>query len=790
MSRKHHKKGRRRHGWRPRNKNTDVTAQESAEPRLESASVTTLPPDFPDLRGLIGKSILLTPGSAAVFALGSGDSTCSEALVPVLQPICHAEFLSSFKKEFAELYAADYEHVQWLRPSPIYHAYWAPANTTPIFTAAWIRSRKDESVFVTRSVPLALSPIKKASLTSMNTTTASSGSLNKHIKREVVAFDFGLTKASPVDNIESLFDVSYDKYQDTSICLHSSDEKDSCQSSSSLATMCFMEENVTTIQQEWTAKDVIFVTDAEECKRVDSMLNLQTAISICDESLFSYTDCDAPLTGLWHRLTFSGYNAVRGFFAYLLAICRWDSDLEEFIDSNKTISDDVYRLAYGLDSGLKQIPLIFMLGFFVSTIIGRWSKLFDNIGWIENLALCLNAMLKGDDEERRLMRRSIIRYVVILTLRDISLRVRRRFPNMDTIVKAGLGFLNDTELSMLDEIDTPYNRYWAPINWAISIISRAEEKKYIGAANSYNAVIQEIAKFRHCLKMVYNFDLSPVPLIFPQVVFLAVRTYYGICLFTRQFITPPRETKEYATYIDYYVPVMTILEFIFMIGWVKVGEVLLNPLGEDDDDIEGNFIIDRNIAIGMLIVDNYGMTPGLTRDRFAYGGFTPMYTKEAKEKIGALVGSVAMIALADSNDDVPMVKINPRKSIGYLPASERPKRRVVDNRSVSFTPHNAFTGSLPIKLNRPRNLTVKPSNYDNLSFDDSVKGDRLQRSSRLSEVPEETFDYSHSTMSTSSISNLTDDSFSSRNSSETSNQMPVQIDIPEEHPRISRIHIQ
>ena len=44
---------------------------------------------------------------------------------------------------------------------------------------------------------------------------------------------------------------------------------------------------------------------------------------------------------------------------------------------------------------------------------------------------------------------------------------------------------------------------------------------------------------------------------------------------------------------DIYVPVFTILEFIFYFGWMKVAESLINPFGEDDDDFAINYIIDR-----------------------------------------------------------------------------------------------------------------------------------------------------------------------------------------------------
>lgn len=52
--------------------------------------------------------------------------------------------------------------------------------------------------------------------------------------------------------------------------------------------------------------------------------------------------------------------------------------------------------------------------------------------------------------------------------------------------------------------------------------------------------------------------------------------------------------------IDVVVPVMTIIQFVFFVGWMKAAEVLLNPMGEDDDDFECNFLLDKNLAVKLL----------------------------------------------------------------------------------------------------------------------------------------------------------------------------------------------
>lgn len=55
-------------------------------------------------------------------------------------------------------------------------------------------------------------------------------------------------------------------------------------------------------------------------------------------------------------------------------------------------------------------------------------------------AILITTVVKGDDEETTIARRNLMRYLCltqVLVLRDISVPVRKRFPNLDSVVEAG-----------------------------------------------------------------------------------------------------------------------------------------------------------------------------------------------------------------------------------------------------------------------------------------------------------------------------------------------------------------
>ncbi|KAF1767966.1 hypothetical protein GCK72_007926 [Caenorhabditis remanei] len=292
------------------------------------------------------------------------------------------------------------------------------------------------------------------------------------------------------------------------------------------------------------------------------------------------------------------------------------------------------------------IPITFMLGFYVSAVFTRWWQIFDNIGWIDTPCLWITQYVKGESERAKCVRRNCIRYAILtqaMVYRDVAASVRKRFPTFNHLVTAGL--MTEKEMLEFDSIPSPHAKYWQPMHWLFSMISLARDEGMIKSDIIYVDLMEKMRQFRVNILSLTLYDWVPVPLVYTQVVHLAVRSYFLVALFGRQYLHPDTSrVPDYKTTIDLYVPIMSVLQFIFFIGWMKVAEVLLNPLGEDDDDFECNWILDRNLQVGLMVVDTaYNRYPTLEKDQFWEDVLPePLYTAEsAMRPLNPQVGSCA-----------------------------------------------------------------------------------------------------------------------------------------------------
>lgn len=100
----------------------------------------------------------------------------------------------------------------------------------------------------------------------------------------------------------------------------------------------------------------------------------------------------------------------------------------------------ILNLVRHLDDRITYIPIVLLLGFFVTFVIDRWKQIFTNIAFIDNVGFTVSNYIVGSEEETILARKDILRYVCaaqVLLLRDISHKVRKRFPTMESLVQSG-----------------------------------------------------------------------------------------------------------------------------------------------------------------------------------------------------------------------------------------------------------------------------------------------------------------------------------------------------------------
>lgn len=133
----------------------------------------------------------------------------------------------------------------------------------------------------------------------------------------------------------------------------------------------------------------------------------------------------------------------------------------------------------------------------------------------------------------------------------------------------------------------------------------------------------------------------------------------------QQWIEDKGKENGYSNRVDLYFPIFTMLQFFFYMGWLKVAEQLINPFGEDDDDFEVNWMIDRNLQVSYLIVDEmHHDHPELLKDQY----WDSVLTTELPYTIASMnnreqppAPSTANIAVsAHKAEIIPMVPSHPK----------------------------------------------------------------------------------------------------------------------------------
>ena len=175
-------------------------------------------------------------------------------------------------------------------------------------------------------------------------------------------------------------------------------------------------------------------------------------------------------------------------------------------------------------------------------------------------------------------------------------------------------------------LKTPHESTWTPILWATKLITRAriDEKVQIDPP-SYNNLQNSFDKIESANRKILNYGWVNFPLAYTQVATISVNLYFLAALFGRQYLIPSKTNSgnfdnsdlfpdlliPYSTKIPYeshtpdlFIPFFTLIELFCYVGWIKVAEMLLNPFGEDDEDFQINYLIDRNLQVTNNVLEN------------------------------------------------------------------------------------------------------------------------------------------------------------------------------------------
>ncbi|KAK6056919.1 Bestrophin [Cooperia oncophora] len=233
----------------------------------------------------------------------------------------------------------------------------------------------------------------------------------------------------------------------------------------------------------------------------------------------SYSDTFVRLLFRWKGSLWKAIWRHLLVFLFLYYAHQW-----EFIMTQKQ-QEMFVKYVILFDSWTKEIPLTFLLGFYVAMIIRRWWDCCQLISWPDHLLYNVSALIRGNDvtETRPVIRGTIAAdtpycHPLLAWGRSHIVRVLARYPTDEHLLDSGL--INKEELALFKTIHVrvdPHQKWFVPINWIQTMMVRCFEKGTLGHTNELRVLLDALEKYRNGFFQLFIYDWIAIPLVYTQV---------------------------------------------------------------------------------------------------------------------------------------------------------------------------------------------------------------------------------------------------------------------------------
>ena len=247
--------------------------------------------------------------------------------------------------------------------------------------------------------------------------------------------------------------------------------------------------------------------------------------------------------------------------------CRGDLDLDDDENgSNYTEKcEKVYFTQQKIKHEIKQWLQIhkmytkvitFVLGFYMSTMMGRWWSQISKLPDITQVAMKLNALVcpnnsaeteRAEEMKRRILRYCMLSYYLLMIEVNGPKTFKKSFigrayvcftrdkkaPKYSTLKFHEVedkGLLVGQEKDIFDGKSKDLEKYWwVPMNWACKLV-----QENLGMINYADEVVKSLTAYQHNLQSLLEYHMNPFPSLSRQVAHLACWAYILFSAFATQ----------------------------------------------------------------------------------------------------------------------------------------------------------------------------------------------------------------------------------------------------------------